>query len=148
MGSAKPVAAVVGSNSLLGRELRDVLTRTPFQTKLIGADEVEAGTLTEEGGEVTKAGARFFTRFGAELNSQSGSRRIFCRACLDWSERRYHVAGFVGAEIWRRCLELGWLTRRRDTRAVRVTAAGRRGLRDTFGIKLEFEDRPPPHARR
>src|ERR1035437_8727452 len=58
--------------------------------------------LTEEGGEVTKAGARFFTRFGAELNPQSGSRRIFCRACLDWSERRYHVAGFVGAEIWRR----------------------------------------------
>ncbi len=51
MGSAKPVAAVVGSNSLLGRELRDVLTRTPFQTKLIGADEVEAGTLTEERGE-------------------------------------------------------------------------------------------------
>ena len=51
MGSAKPVAAVVGSNSLLGRELRDVLTRTSFQTKLIGADEVEAGTLTEERGE-------------------------------------------------------------------------------------------------
>jgi DNA-binding transcriptional ArsR family regulator len=104
--------------------------------------------LTEEGGEVTKAGAQFFTRFGAELNPQSGSRRIFCRACLDWSERRYHVAGFVGAEIWRRCLELGWLTRRRDTRAVRVTPAGRRGLRDTLGIDLDFEDQPPLHARR
>jgi len=104
--------------------------------------------LTEEGGEVTKAGARFFTRFGAELNPQSGSRRIFCRACLDWSERRYHVAGFVGAEIWRRCLELGWLARRRDTRAVRVTPAGRRGLRDTLGIDLDFEDRPRLHARR
>jgi aspartate-semialdehyde dehydrogenase len=48
---AKPVAAVVGSNSLLGRELRDVLSRSQFQIKLIGADEVEAGTLTEEGGE-------------------------------------------------------------------------------------------------
>jgi len=104
--------------------------------------------LTEEGGEVTKAGARFFAQFGAELNSQSGSRRIFCRACLDWSERRYHVAGFVGAEIWRRCLELGWLTRRRDTRAVRVTPAGRRGLRDTLGIDLDFEGRPPLHTRR
>jgi len=51
LGSAKPVAAVVGSNSLLGRELRDVLARTPFQTRLIGADEIEAGTLTEERGE-------------------------------------------------------------------------------------------------
>ncbi len=51
MGSAKPVAAVVGSSSLLGRELRDVLAGTPFQTKLIGADEIEAGTLTEDRGE-------------------------------------------------------------------------------------------------
>src|SRR4051794_38641989 len=42
--------------------------------------------LTDEGGEVTKAGARFFTQFGIELNSRAGSRRIFCRACLDWSE--------------------------------------------------------------
>jgi DNA-binding transcriptional ArsR family regulator len=104
--------------------------------------------LTEEGGEVTKAGARFFTQFGVELNSQSGSKRIFCRACLDWSERRYHVAGFVGAEIWRRCLELGWLARRRGTRAVRVTPVGRRGLRDTLGINLDFEHRPQPHTRR
>jgi len=92
--------------------------------------------LTEEGGEVTAAGARFLTKFGAELNAKSASRRIFCRACLDWSERRYHVAGLVGAEIWRRCLELGWVTQQRDTRAVRVTSAGRRGLRDTFGIKV------------
>ncbi len=43
--------AIVGSSSLLGRELRDLLTETPFQTKLIGADEIEAGTLTEERGE-------------------------------------------------------------------------------------------------
>ncbi len=86
--------------------------------------------LTEEGGEVTPAGTRFLAKFGANLNSTPASRRIFCRACLDWSERRYHVAGFVGAEIWRRCLELGWLARRRDTRAVRVTPAGRRGLRE------------------
>ncbi len=51
MGSAKLVAAVVGSNSLLGREVRDILAGMPFRTKLIGADETEAGTLTEEGGE-------------------------------------------------------------------------------------------------
>jgi DNA-binding transcriptional ArsR family regulator len=95
--------------------------------------------LTEEGGEVTQAGARFLKKFGAELNSRPAGRRIFCRACLDWSERRYHVAGLVGAEIWRRCLELGWLARQRDTRAVRVTSAGRRGLRETLGVKLDFD---------
>jgi DNA-binding transcriptional ArsR family regulator len=95
--------------------------------------------LTEDGGEVTPSGARFLTKFGAGLTAKSAGRRIFCRACLDWSERRYHVAGFVGAEIWRRCLELGWLARRQDTRAVQVTAAGKRGLRDTLGVKLDLE---------
>ena len=93
--------------------------------------------LSEEGGAVTSAGARFLVKFGAQLKSKSAGRRIFCRACLDWSERRYHVAGLVGAEIWRRCLELGWLARQRDSRAVRVTPAGRRGLRETFGIRLD-----------
>ena len=92
--------------------------------------------LSEEGGEVTKAGARFLTQFGAELNSKSKGPRIFCRACLDWSERRYHVAGLVGAEIQRRCLELGWLARQRDTRAVHLTPAGQRGLRETFGVNV------------
>jgi len=81
--------------------------------------------LAEDGGEVTDQGARFLTDFGADLNLRS--RRIFCRPCLDWSERRYHIAGLVGAEVWRRSLELGWLKRARDTRAVRLTVAGRAG---------------------
>ena len=70
-------------------------------------------------------------------------RRIFCRPCLDWSERRYHVAGLVGAEIWRRCLELGWLARERDSRALRLTAAGKAGLLDTFGVDLANEAQAP-----
>ena len=92
--------------------------------------------LSDDGGEVTRSGARFLSAFGAELTSTSRSRRIFCRPCLDWSERRYHVAGLVGAEIWRRSLELGWLRRERDTRAVRMTPTGQKGLRDVFGISL------------
>jgi DNA-binding transcriptional ArsR family regulator len=97
--------------------------------------------LTEEGGEVTKAGVRFLTTFGADLNAKPAGRRIFCRACLDWSERRYHVAGFVGAEIWRRCVELGWLRQTRGSRVVTITTAGRRGLRETFGIQFETDGR-------
>jgi hypothetical protein len=97
--------------------------------------------LTDDGGEVTDSGAHFLSVFGAELTSQSRCRRIFCRPCLDWSERRYHVAGLVGAEIWRRCLELGWLRRDRDARTVRVTSAGQAGLRDVFGINLNYSGR-------
>ena len=59
--------------------------------------------LTDDGGEVTEAGTRFLTSFGADL--RPGGKRVFCRPCLDWSERRYHVAGLVGAQIWRRCLD-------------------------------------------
>jgi DNA-binding transcriptional ArsR family regulator len=91
--------------------------------------------LTEDGGEVTDSGTEFLQEFGADLVATPGSRRIFCRPCLDWSERRYHVAGLVGSEIRRRCFELGWLQCERDTRAVRVTAIGRAGLCDRFGMR-------------
>ena len=102
------------------------------------ADALVAGgavVLAEDGGEVTDAGMKLLCDFGADLTPKPG-RRIFCRPCLDWSERRYHIAGRVGAEICRRCLELNWISRERDTRAVRLTPAGQRGLRDTFGVKL------------
>ncbi len=90
--------------------------------------------LSQEGGALTARGQRFLTEFGTDLTATSGSRRIFCRACLDWSERRYHVAGLVGAELLRRLMERGWLARQRDSRALRLTPAGRRGLREVFGI--------------
>jgi DNA-binding transcriptional ArsR family regulator len=88
--------------------------------------------LTDDGGEVTPAGARFLAEFGADLTPRG--QRTFCRPCLDWSERRPHIAGLVGAGIWRRCLELGWFKRERDIRALRLTVAGKTGLRDIFGI--------------
>jgi DNA-binding transcriptional ArsR family regulator len=96
--------------------------------------------LTEDGGELTAAGASFLSEFGADLNARG--KRVFCRPCLDWSERRPHVAGLVGAEIWRRCLELGWFKRERDSRALRLTTTGRAGLLDTFGIDLATELTP------
>jgi DNA-binding transcriptional ArsR family regulator len=92
--------------------------------------------LTEDGGEVTDTGSHFFAQLGANLTPNLRSRRIFCQPCLDWSERRYHLAGLVGAEICRCCLEVGWLKRERDTRALRLTQAGRVGLFDTFGVDL------------
>ncbi len=91
--------------------------------------------LSDDGGELTDSGARLLMRFGVTLQPKSGNRRIYCWPCLDWSERRYHIAGFVGAEICRCCLDRGWLMRMRDTRALRLTPEGRTGLAGAFGVQ-------------
>ena len=90
--------------------------------------------LSEEGGALTARGQKFLSDFGADLTAKSGSRRIFCRACLDWSERRHHIAGLAGAAILTRLVALNWLARARGSRALRLTPAGQRGLREVFGI--------------
>ena len=103
--------------------------------------------LNDDGGEVTDSGREMLTRFGADLTPKFRGRRIFCRPCLDWSERRCHLAGHVGAEICRRCLELGWFKRERDTRALQLTAAGRTGLAKLFGLRVAEYDRSTQWAR-
>jgi len=103
----------------------------------------ECIVLDDDGGEVTDAGRKFLVDFGVDLTAKAHSRRIFCRPCLDWSERRHHVAGLVGAELCRRCLELGWLARERDSRAVRITPAGEAGFQATFEFSFDEQDRSP-----
>lgn len=98
---------------------------------LVARGHVEFG---DDGGAVTAAGAEFLARFGLDLASPT--RRAFCRPCLDWSERRPHIAGAVGAALAARCIALGWIARQRDTRAVSITAPGEKGLAETFGIDL------------
>ncbi len=95
--------------------------------------------LSEDGGEVTAAGACFLTEFGVDVTPRSGGGRIFCRPCLDWSERRYHIAGHVGAEICRCCLQRGWFTRQRGNRALQLTPAGAAGLLATLDVMLRSD---------
>ena len=102
--------------------------------------------LSDEGGEVTAAGERFFRAFGADLTAPAGSRRLFCQPCLDWSERRYHIKGRVGAAILCRCMELGWFMRMRDSRALKLMPEGRNGLAEVFGVELGGEARPAETA--
>ena len=72
---------------------------------------------------------------------------MFCQPCLDWSERRYHIKGVVGAAILCRCMELGWFKRERDSRALRLTPAGRTGLAEVFGVALDGDGRASRPAR-
>jgi DNA-binding transcriptional ArsR family regulator len=101
--------------------------------------------LTDEGGEVTASGARFLSAFGVDLTSRT--RRIFCQPCLDWSERRYHLKGLVGARILDRLLELGWLKCVSGSRALRLTSSGRAGLSETFQIEINSEGVPTGRLR-
>jgi DNA-binding transcriptional ArsR family regulator len=92
--------------------------------------------LAEDGGEVTPDGAAFLAALGVDLAARKGSTRAYCRACLDWSERRPHIAGLLGAAMCRRFLDLGWVERRRDTRALTISAKGARNFADSFGFRL------------
>jgi len=84
--------------------------------------------------EITPTGERFLTEFGIDLPALTATRRHFCRLCLDWTERRPHIAGAVGAALTRRFFDLGWTERMQRSRAVIVTESGKRGFANTFGI--------------
>ena len=94
----------------------------------------EVVALAEEAGEVTESGRAWLADFGLPLDRVGRTRRLFCRPCLDWSERRPHLAGVLGALLCERCEALGWIRREHDSRAVAVTAAGRRGFAEQFGL--------------
>jgi len=97
--------------------------------------------LDDDVAEITTAGTRFLAAFRVDLPARRSPRRHFCRLCLDWTERRQHLAGAVGVAITRRCLDLGWLQRAARSHAVIVTPSGRRGLQKTFGIDTSGDSR-------
>lgn len=96
--------------------------------------------LTGDAGIITRSGVDFFGRIGLDLEQavppakQSG--RLLCRPCLDWSERRPHLAGAVGTALCSHCFERGWIRRVEGTRAVAITPKGRQVFRETFGAEL------------
>ena len=106
----------------LGVGLADALVRRGY---LILEDSAAA---------LTETGSAFMIEFGIDLASPARNNRPLCRACLDWSERRPHLAGRLGAALCLRCEELGWIERDEDSRAVTVTAKGRAGFERIFGM--------------
>ena len=86
--------------------------------------------LADGGGELTGAGARFLNGLGVDLEHARAAKRRYCRSCIDWTERRPHISGAVGAALATTFLERHWIARIPDSRALTVTAAGRRKLAD------------------
>ena len=85
---------------------------------------------------VTGAGAGTLASFGINLTEVRRARRLFAGECIDWTQRRGHLNGALGAAITARLFELGWIARGARRRSVLVTAAGAQGLADTFGLNL------------
>lgn len=82
-----------------------------------------------DGWAVTPSGMAWLADLGVDVDAARGSRRAFVRHCLDWTERRPHLAGSSGAALCHRLFELRWVQRIGTDRAVRLTPAGRHGLR-------------------
>ncbi|MCA0449130.1 MAG: hypothetical protein LCH62_05095 [Proteobacteria bacterium] len=134
-----PVPLPDGANRPV-RKLQDALGEQGLFFYL--ADSlVEGGhvVLDDESALLTKSGAAFFARLGVEAPNESP---LTCRPCLDWSERRSHLAGRLGAALCRHCLDEGWVRRSRDSRALSVTPSGMAAFDRLFGVVRGTDSRP------
>ena len=110
----------------LGVSIADALVRQGF---------VE---LAEDAGAVTEAGAAFLQKIGIDFDLSPGAAkrtRLVCRPCLDWSERRPHLAGRLGAALCGHCIASGWVRKRAASRVLDITPAGDKALRTLFGFE-------------
>ena len=102
---------------------------------MLAPADVEALIDGADGLRLTPAGERWFAKLSIDTQALTGQKRAFCRACLDWSERRHHLAGALGAALLARFIDLGWAKRARDSRLVLVTPDGERELRRLFDAR-------------
>ncbi|MGG7566059.1 ArsR/SmtB family transcription factor [Rhodovulum sp. DZ06] len=87
-----------------------------------------------ERGRLSPGGAAFLSGLGVDAEALAASRRPVCRACLDWSERRTHLAGGAGAAVLSLALEKGWAARRDGSRALRITRLGESAFAAQFPV--------------
>ena len=131
-----PRAANVGFDLRFARTCYDHLAGT-IATALY--DRLQAdGTLhvTSEGVALTLAGAQRLQSLGIDTENLRAGRRPLARGCLDWTERRHHLAGGLGAALLDSFRARDWLIPRNAPRALRLTTAGRQALASHFDIDV------------
>jgi DNA-binding transcriptional ArsR family regulator len=140
---APPLAAPTAGPDTNGgaRRLREARTCYRHLAGRLGvalADALLAGRWIEEDGRgyrLTPTGTRSLRALGIRVRGRPGQPAA--RRCLDWTERRPHVAGPVGTALASLALDRGWVRRLRGTRAVVVTPAGRTHLSKVFNVRWE-----------
>ncbi len=131
----EPRGVVVGPNDRAMRRARTCYDHFAGELAVQITDQLVAREQLEmsvDGAVLTPRGIRFMSELGIELSRATPHR--FCRPCLDWSERRPHVAGVVGAALCTMYLERKWIRRGSDSRAVTVTPLGMREFHRWFGL--------------
>jgi DNA-binding transcriptional ArsR family regulator len=86
--------------------------------------------------DITPAGVEWFDRIGLDVDSLTPSANGVARQCLDWTERRHHLAGPLGVKLMHLWCAQGWLRRSRTSRVVTITQAGWTGIRSELGVDL------------
>lgn len=96
------------------------------------------GVLRSDGGRfaLTGHGERRLLALGVDVGTARSSQRAFARHCIDWTERRPHLAGALGAAVAQRLFELGWIERVPGGRAVRLSLQGADELRARFALSF------------
>ncbi len=119
------------------REARSCYDHLAGRLAVVLADRlVERHYVAASGGafDATAEGAELFASLGIDLDALRARRRTLARACVDWTERRPHLAGGLGAALLERFLSTGWFERIAGERALRVTPRGRTELARRFDV--------------
>jgi len=87
-----------------------------------------------DGYRLNEAGEQQFARLGVDVPALRKQRRRFACPCLDWSERKPHLGGALGAALLQLALQRGWVERELDSRALQVPARGQRQMLAAFGL--------------
>jgi hypothetical protein len=86
--------------------------------------------------DVTSEGTRALVALGIDIDTTRALRRRFAYGCVDWSERKPHIGGALGAALLKVALKRKWVSQDLDSRALRLTRTGCRELQARFGIRL------------
>lgn len=101
--------------------------------KLISQKVIELQNKTYH---LTAKGADFFKDLGIDMDELKNKRRVFAIPCLDWSERKYHMAGSLGAALLDKMLHSDWLRRKKNSRAIVITSKGQSEIYNKFKVSL------------
>lgn len=115
----------------LGVEMHDRMTAMGWLTR----HDATRGT-TGAAYDVSHAGMRALGALGVDVEEMRAQRRRFAFACLDWSERRPHVGGALGAALLAMALKRKWVVQDLDSRALEVTSYGRREMAARLGVRM------------